>query len=132
MTRQKEHAKLEEKLDDIFSRFVRERDGWQCQRCRRFYRHAPGGLDCAHIFTRSRHNTRWLSKNAIALCKGCHKFWAHKYPDQFRDWNIERMGEVEYTALRYRSEMRGGHSNEELKLFLRIAATIKGQKQLFN
>jgi late competence protein required for DNA uptake (superfamily II DNA/RNA helicase) len=60
--------------DARFSKFIRERDNFTCQRCGK--EHAPNsqGLHCAHNFTRRTKVTRHMMTNALALCYGCHQF----------------------------------------------------------
>jgi ribosomal protein L37E len=60
--------------DDKFSKMIRLRDHWTCQRCGK--QHAPNsqGLHCAHNFTRRTRITRFEPSNALALCYGCHQF----------------------------------------------------------
>jgi ribosomal protein L37E len=60
--------------DSRFSKMIRQRDHYTCQRCGR--EHAPNsqGLHCAHCFTRRTQRTRFEPSNALALCYGCHQF----------------------------------------------------------
>ncbi len=60
--------------DKLFSDLVRERAGWCCESCQRYY--PPGrrqGLHCSHIFSRRHNSTRWHPQNAIAECFACHQ-----------------------------------------------------------
>jgi len=59
--------------DDLFSRIVRF-GKTQCLRC--------GGakpLQCCHIFSRGKYNTRFDKNNAVHLCSNCHDWFdSHK------------------------------------------------------
>lgn len=117
MSGHRERKSLIKKLDKLFSDVIRERAEWQCQRCLRSFMKGAGGLQCAHIFTRSRLSTRWDIENAVALCGGCHLYWAHKYPYDFYEW-IERdvLGTERFKALRTRSNLSWRVGLSELKL----------------
>lgn len=59
--------------DALFSTLVRERAGWCCEFCQKYYPEGNRmGLECAHIFSRRHKATRWLPNNAISLCTSCH------------------------------------------------------------
>lgn len=61
-------------LDKLFSDYIRQRDGWTCQRCSRLYTPPTSGLHAAHMFGRRVKATRWRPTNAMALCYGCHSY----------------------------------------------------------
>lgn len=56
-------------------------------------------IQCAHGFTRAYHSTRWDTRNAFPLCKGCHLFFTHR-PIQWDDWLRARWGDELYNELR--------------------------------
>jgi 5-methylcytosine-specific restriction endonuclease McrA len=60
--------------DKAFSREIRERDGWTCQRCGKRYVPPTKALHSAHNFTRRTGVVRVDPSNAMALCYGCHQF----------------------------------------------------------
>ncbi len=91
---------------------VRERDK-RCQRCFKDY-----GLQCAHVFSRSKKSVRWDFENAVTLCGGCHLFWAHKYPLDFYEWIEGRMGKEAFNKLRLRSNLAVSLSVIDLKFTL--------------
>ena len=59
--------------DAEFSKAVRARDKWTCQRCGVHYMPPTRALHCAHMFTRRTQATRHDMDNAMALCYGCHQ-----------------------------------------------------------
>lgn len=86
--------------DDLFSKLVRERSGWCCDACGKFY---PAGnrmgLHCSHYFGRRYKGTRWHPDNAWSHCYGCHsKFEGDPY--MFTRWVTERLGEGRVEILR--------------------------------
>ncbi len=60
--------------DARFSKMIRQRDKWMCQRCGKQYDPPTQALHCAHNFTRRTKITRFEPHNALALCYGCHQF----------------------------------------------------------
>ena len=64
--------------DQWFSRCVRERSNWRCERCGSHkplsYDGTRSGLDCAHYQGRGNWSTRFHPTNAAALCYGCHSY----------------------------------------------------------
>lgn len=62
-------------LDEFWSFAIKERDDFTCQLCGKTER-----LNSHHIISRSRRSTRWLIKNGVCLCQGCHKFKLHVDP----------------------------------------------------
>jgi predicted restriction endonuclease len=61
--------------EDIrFSKMIRERDDYTCQRCGSKHLPNSNGLHAAHMFSRRVKATRHDPDNAVALCYGCHQF----------------------------------------------------------
>lgn len=81
-------TKLKKKLDTVFSKYIRARDG-KCLRCGR-----TDTLQCAHIESRTHLATRWDEENAVTLCYKDHIHWAHKEPVAFTKWLYEKFGDV--------------------------------------
>ena len=107
MTLKQERAakkRLEKRLDDEWSRAIKERDGWTCQRCGTEYGKGSRGLHAAHIFSKGAHpSTRHDLENGTALCMRDHLYWAHYEPVEFYDWILKRMGKRRLDALRRRA-----------------------------
>jgi hypothetical protein len=91
--------------DIRFSKMIRERDGYQCQRCGTV--HAPNsfGLHSAHCFSRGKQATRLDPENAAALCYGCHRF-IDGHPSEREAFFRARLGDARYEALQLRSNQR--------------------------
>jgi 5-methylcytosine-specific restriction endonuclease McrA len=79
--KQSDRKKTIKKLDVLFSKWIRNRDG-KCMKCGR----TDGGLQCAHIAGRRSLAGRWNEKNAITLCYFCHLRWSHQNPLEFTEW----------------------------------------------
>ncbi|HEU4864637.1 MAG TPA: hypothetical protein VFT76_00190 [Actinomycetota bacterium] len=91
--------------DDRFSKYVRSRDDWTCQRCFAIFPEGRrGGLDCAHMFGRGKMNTRFDPENAAALCFGCHR-WLDTHPELKREFFLRRLGSRAFAALEIRSNL---------------------------
>lgn len=90
--------------DRVFSKYIRTRDGWTCQRCHTYYsEERRQGLDSAHFYGRRNKGTRWDEDNAVSLCRGCHQYFG-EHPDLFKAFMFARLGEVKYNALALRAK----------------------------
>ena len=56
------------KWDVVFSNYIRYRDNWTCQRCKKQYIEKSQGLHCSHFYGRRSWATRIEPCNAMALC----------------------------------------------------------------
>ena len=56
-------------------------------------------LQVHHFISRDNKRVRWEPDNGILLCSGSHKFFAHKYPEKFREWFISRLGQERFDKL---------------------------------
>ena len=79
-----------------------------------------------HIFGRGNLSTAFDLRYVWGMCLGFHG-WAHRQPDQFREWVISSMGEEQYyTALRLSNTVVKNLDFEEIRDGLRaIAAKFK-------
>lgn len=80
--------------DIVFSKCIRERANWTCERCERYFPEgiARAGLDCSHYHGRGAWATRFFSKNAIANCYGCHSYLG-THRDKFDELMIKIFGQ---------------------------------------
>ncbi len=91
-----------DKRDIVFSKLVRERANWTCERCGRYFPFGErSGLDCSHFFGRRYLRLRWHPDNAAAHCRGCHGFLSEN-PDEFMRWIEGHIGEGRIEMLRER------------------------------
>lgn len=84
--------------DDKFSLFIRARDG-KCMRCGSIDKK----LDCSHFWKRGDSGTRFDRNNCIALCRDCHTIWEHQKNNEYKDFMLNWLGEVEYRLLEIRA-----------------------------
>ncbi len=84
--------------DTAFSKCVRERANWTCERCGHVYTPPTQALHCSHFIGRGNWATRFIGANAFAHCYGCHSFFEQN-PDAFREWVRGRMGTESYEVL---------------------------------
>lgn len=59
--------------DKWFSKCVRIRTNWKCQKCGVVLEHDPQYLHCSHFISRSKLTTRYHPLNALAHCYKCHE-----------------------------------------------------------
>lgn len=85
--------------DQWFSKCVRERADWRCERCGTEYLPPnTGGLDCSHYYSRAEKSIRHWPYNAFAHCRGCHN-WLTGRPEEFARHYREVFGEDRLTEL---------------------------------
>lgn len=83
----------QDKADALFSKWIKLRDGYACQRCgKKFQEGHAQGLDCSHFQSRRKENTRFEPLNADSICTGCH-FWFHTNPQEHYRWQVKRKGQ---------------------------------------
>jgi len=96
----KAHIKKEKELDKLWSKAVRTRDKYACQKCGKVNKR----VHAAHIYSRIHKNTRWDTKNGITLCHYCHIFWSHRQPVEFTEWIKEKIGTRRFNSLKKKSD----------------------------
>lgn len=88
-----------DKIDKVFSRLVRGRANWCCEKCGTHYPEGNRqGLHCSHLFGRARKSTRWSDLNAVAHCFGCHRYLTAN-PFEFTEWSKGYLGEEQFNKL---------------------------------
>ena len=98
------------KLDTLWSKLVRERDG-KCLYCG-----STENLQAHHIYSRVSYTTRWVLGNGITLCFTHHlghQFSPHKTPIEFTDWIREKLGAEILEELRRESRLPNTQTMEE-------------------
>lgn len=118
------------KLDDLFREFIRERamkEVGGCQKCLRpkfdkpredgTYLPAWKTLDTCHMFTRDFKSVRWDIDNAAGCCGGC-----HRYIDSHSEEKIaffkSLLGETGYELLMVRAYKPNKPDKEAIRLHL--------------
>ena len=92
------------------SNFIRERDGWTCQRCGKTI--DPENSDDrkryhnSHFWGRGAENTRFDPENCDGVCAGCHEY-ADTHEGRklwYIPFKIEQLGQQAYDMLEFRKE----------------------------
>lgn len=91
-------------LDILFSKIVRTRDGWECQRCRGRYDPPTKALHCAHNHSRRHESVRWEEDNACSLDFGCHQL-LDSHPIEKIEFFDKRLGKERNRELYLRSKV---------------------------
>ena len=81
-----------DKADAVFSLYIRTRDNWTCQRCKKQDPEKSGGLHASHFMGRGKENTRFNELNVDALDYGCHMYFT-AHPAEHYLWQVERKGQ---------------------------------------
>ena len=89
------NKKLINKLDKVFSKYIRARDK-RCVTCGRV-----DDLQCGHLFTRSSMATRWDEMNAYCQCAICNSIHEHN-PKQLMEYAITKHGKMKIEEMMQR------------------------------
>lgn len=105
-------------VDDQFSLFIRNRDGWICQVCGNDFSQRRRDLHNSHFHSRSIMSTRFDPINCDALCKACHRRWESRKTAEYGDWKKLRLGLKKFNSLKARAYQTeyikiGGYSQED-------------------
>ena len=112
-----------DKTDALFSKYIRTRDNWTCQRCQKQYPENSQGLHCSHFYGRANENTRFDPDNCTAICFGCHQYFDEKNREDYRDFKLKQLGKKRFDELKIRANL---YCKKDRKLaYLYV-------KQLFN
>ena len=122
MSRPRTRKSVKESCDRLWSKLVRARAGWCCERCG-VEPEAARGFHAHHIYGRSNHRLRFEPRNGTALCGACHR-WAEEVPVEFTDWLWrERRADVNWL----RSENRKGLIRRSLVDYIELESELKAQ-----
>ena len=124
LKRRSERADLISEADVLVRQIIMERDHNECQRCGNLHQ-----LQAAHLLSKARRpRLRFELLNVIALCKGCHLYFAHKDPIGFTDWLQHKYpGRIE--ALKLMAATAGRTDLKELLIGLRYILRAKDERQ---
>ena len=106
-----ERKRLIKKLDDLWAKKIKERDGFTCQRCKSQSKR----LNACHFYGRRNKTLRWDLDDGVTLCVGCH-FWAHSNPAEFTEWFKEWTGEETFERLQTKKNNKTKTDLANLKL----------------
>ena len=100
--------------DAWFSKCVRLRAAWTCERCGAVHGPSSTGLHASHVFSRRHRTIRWDGLNAQALCHACHSWYGGNPADSGR-WVEQVLGEGAISILREKmnSRVKVPHAEEK-------------------
>ena len=87
--------------DREWSKYIRTRDMWTCQRCSKQYDPPTSALHCSHFWSRGNWSVRFDEDNTEALCYGCHSYLGGN-PVEFHKYYLEKLGQERFDALEKR------------------------------
>lgn len=88
-----------DKADRAFSLYIRTRDKWTCQSCKKQYPPNSQGLDCSHYWGRRMESVRFDPANCDTLCTYCHFRWGRDYRSEYTEFKKKQLGETAYKML---------------------------------
>jgi len=87
-------------LDELFSRYIRLRDNYTCQRCGV----KSKNVQCAHFHSRRKQQVRFDPDNACTLCMGDH-LYLDSNPLEKVEFFQNRLGQVNFDLLNSRARI---------------------------
>ena len=105
-----------DKLDILFSKYVRLRADNHCEFCGKYFEF--GRLQCSHFKGRRRHSVRYDPDNAAALCFGCHSYLGEN-PDVHTAWFKKRLGSEKFEQLMARADLIVKPKRDEIEARLK-------------
>jgi len=113
--------------DVLFSKYIRTRDNWTCQRCSKKYTPPTAALHCSHYWSRGNWSVRFDEDNCEALCYGCHSHLGGN-PILHTEHKKSKLGEKKFDELMIRrnTSLKSG----EKKFFLSKEFRLKIQEKL--
>lgn len=111
--------------DVAWSKYIRTRDDWTCQRCSKKYKPPTMALHCSHYWSRGAWTVRFDEDNTMALCYGCHRYLGGN-PSEHREFVLARLGQKRYDALQLRrnSSLKSGEKKYLLSKEFRKEITL--------
>ncbi len=109
-----ERQKLILECDNLVREILKIRSKSRSERSGKYYEDCKG-LQVCHWIGRSNKRVQWDLDNVFYLGAGEHKFWCHKYPEKFREWVKDKLGEKKFQALIERARATGTYPITELR-----------------
>ena len=111
MAKKTPRQKVVKRLDDIVSKYIRERDQ-ACVQCGK-----KESLTNGHVFSRRAYNTRWdITKdgNCHTQCWGCN-FRHSKDNYEYFNWYVKKFSQEEFEDLRFKYRETKKYTTLELE-----------------
>lgn len=109
--------------DSLFSKIIKIRDNWTCQKCGTKHHEGSMGLHNSHFIGRANKSTRFEPDNCDSMCFGCHQYLETHKATLYRDWKIEQLGEDRFVQLIQKSNKItkfGKAEAKEMRKVLRV------------
>jgi len=91
--------------DKEFSRAIKYRDNWTCQRCHRQHPIGSSLLQTSHYFGRIKESVRFDIENVDTLCFGCHQYSGSTDREEYRNFKIKQLGQAGFDKLTLRAHL---------------------------
>lgn len=112
------------KSDTIYSKYLRKKRGYWCERCRTPYEGGIG-LQVSHFYGRANESVRFDEENTDVLCVGCHQYFTAN-PGEYTDWKRARLGEQKYNRLVLRANATGKRDDKLMEwAFTKLLSELK-------
>lgn len=146
--KRKKLKKVKEKhVDEIFSHYIRERDGYRCQiqlpttydekgevmsMCKVFIAPPTKDIHCSHFFSRIHRGTRFDPDNCDAFCSRCHMLVEEDKNGYYYDWKLKQLGRLRFEELKanHNGQNQFKHDYRDLReRFERMRSELKLKRE---
>ena len=103
------------KADSEFSKYLREKRKWTCERCGR---KEVGGMQASHFWGRKAESVRFDEENVDCLCFTCHNYFEMN-PHEYVEFKKKRLGEQRYKMLMVRAHTTQKRDDTKILLWLK-------------
>jgi len=96
------------KTDMLWTRHIRVRDNYTCQKCGRVYPEDNcRNLGVSHFHGRGHENVRFDDENCDAICTlPCHHYWGGEGRKEYEAFKIDQLGQERFDLLMLKSHIR--------------------------
>jgi hypothetical protein len=105
-------TKLKRKADHLFAELIHLRG--HCEAAWGDDKACGGGLQTAHVISRSNLTLRYCPDNALLMCTRHHLYWQHKSPLEFSEWFITNFPSQYQFLMREKNKLTTSINYEEI------------------
>jgi len=131
----KKEPDLTDKLDKVFSLYIRLRDAMpngmiRCISCGQIKEFSK--FDCGHYWSRSHIGTRWDEDNCNAECAYCNRMTGGEHMIGYRENLIKKIGQQRFDLLEVKAREYSDLKKDKFKMQLLIKYYQNKVKELLN
>jgi hypothetical protein len=108
------------KADTEYSKFLREKRGYRCEKCGYYEAPPTQRIQCSHYLGRSYKAIRFDDDNCDVLCATCHHVLEDAKQYEYREWKIAKLGQEKHDELWRKANNSQGEKHSIYELMVRL------------